>query len=164
MDADDAPDGLAPIVYETLRRLAGRMVRQGATLTPTSLVHDAWLKVGDKDWNDEQHFMAVAARAMRQILADRARYHAAEKRGGREAVRTTLSGLASPSLDVSVIDLHEALTELEAQDPIAARIVELRYLAGRTVTETAAILGMSRSSVQDSWRLSRAWLVVRLTR
>lgn len=114
------------------------------------------------EFDNEGHFKAVAAKAMRQILLDRARRRMADKRGGADLQRTTLTGLADDRGEVDIVDLHDALCELEALDPLGAEIVELRYLGGLSVTETATQLGMSRSAVQKSWRLSRAWLETRL--
>lgn len=158
----DELEALLPLVYDRLKQVASRIAPDGTTVSPTALVHDAWLKVGSHAWQDEQHFVAAASRAMRQIIADRARHLRSQKRGGEGLRRTTLSGLGDGEPPVDLLDLHDALTTLEQEDPQAARIVELRYLGGLSITETAEMLGLSRTAVHRSWRLSRAWLKVRL--
>jgi RNA polymerase sigma factor (TIGR02999 family) len=163
---------LFPLVYEELRSLAGRyFVRQPAqTIQPTSLVHEAFLRLADPGssggrFRDREHFCAVAATAMRQILVDRARRRSAQKRGGEARPVTLVSGLASaPGPDLDVIDLDRALTELAAVDPRRARVVELRYFGGLTTEEIARQLGRSTRTVELDWRGARAWLIARLER
>jgi RNA polymerase sigma factor (TIGR02999 family) len=162
--ADAARRAMIAEVYDQLRALARHLERGGhATLDPTGLVHEAWLKlqVHGGEYVDRAHFAAVAARAMRQVLVDRARRRDADKRGGG-LHRTTLSGVGAEG-EVDLVDLVRALDELEAMDPRGARIVELRFLGGLTADEVADELGLSRSAVQQSWRLSRAWLLARLS-
>jgi RNA polymerase sigma factor (TIGR02999 family) len=160
------PDDLMPLVYEHLRALAARLQRRDPhrTLRPTELVHEAFLKLdAHRDrFESRAHFLAVAAKAMRQILIDRARRIQTDKRGGGALVRTTLAGVGAEDPPIDLVDLETALAALDAIDPRGAHIVELRYLAGLSVTETAELLGMSRSAVQASWRLSRAFLLARL--
>jgi len=162
---DPMPDDLLPLVYDHLRALAGRLQRPdpNQTLRPTELVHEAFLKLdAHRDrFESRTHFLAVAAKAMRQILIDRARRRGADKRGGG-LVRTTLAGVGAEDPPIDLLDLEAALAALQAVDPRGAEIVELRYLGGLSVTETAELLGMSRSAVQASWRLSRAFLLSRL--
>jgi RNA polymerase sigma factor (TIGR02999 family) len=163
-EADAARRAMLAEVYDQLRELARRIERGGhATLDPTGLVHEAWLKLSAHEgvYADRQHFAATAARAMRQVLIDRARRREADKRGGG-LVRTTLSGVGA-ELEVELVDLVQALDELEVLDPRGAQIVELRFLGGLTAEEVADCLGLSRSAVQQSWRLSRAWLLARLS-
>jgi RNA polymerase sigma factor (TIGR02999 family) len=151
-------------VYDQLRALAGRYIRQspGATLHPTALVHEAWLKLGKTGgFADREHFAAVASRAMRQILIDRARARGRDKRGGNP-VRTTLAGLADQTPDIDLLDLSRALDALEEVDPRGARVVELRWFGGLSIPECARVLEVSPRTVQSSWRLSRAWLLARL--
>jgi len=159
------PDDLLPLVYDHLRALAGRLQRPdpNQTLRPIELVHEAFLKLGaHRDrFESRAHFLAVAAKAMRQILIDRARRRGADKRGGA-LVRTTLAGVGAEDPPIDLLDLEAALAALQAVDPRGAEIVELRYLGGLSVTETAELLGMSRSAVQASWRLSWAFLLSRL--
>lgn len=157
---------LLPHVYGELRALAASFLqrqRPGHTLQPTALVHEAYVKLAgaaDANWQSRKHFFDVAAMAMRQLLTDHARRSAAEKRGGR-AIRITLSDAAAPLADSSDIDLlalDEALTHLSALDPRQGRIVELRYLAGLSVDETADVLGISPRTVKLDWQMARSFL------
>jgi len=162
-------DALAPEVYEELRRLAGsymRKEREGHTLQATALANEAYLRLADQTkvkWRGRAQFLAIAARAMRQILVDHARRRDAEKRGG-EFARVTLSDTAAtfgqPVLDL--LALEEALTSLGALDERKARVVELRFFAGLTSKEAAEALGVSETTVEDDWALARAWLRRRL--
>jgi RNA polymerase sigma-70 factor (ECF subfamily) len=162
-----AVEQLLPVVYEQLRRLAERYIRTRPTDTmhPTDLVHEAWMKLEPSaaagGFTGREHYAAVASRAMRQILIDRARARGRDKRGGAPE-RTTLTGLAAPDAGVDVLDLHRALEELEAADPRGARVVELRYFGGLSAEEIGRWLDLSPRTVQTSWRLSRAFLVDRL--
>ena len=157
-------DDLAPLVYNELRRIAGAYMRSespGRTLQPTALVNEAYLRLaGEKTpWNDRRHFVAIAARAMRQILVERARARGAQKRWGaldRVSLHESLAG-AVPHEDLMPA-LDEALERLEAIDPEQARIVELRFFAGLTVEEAADTLGMSPATLKRRWSLARAWL------
>lgn len=155
-------DAFLPQVYDHLRALAGRLLRGhgGFTLQPTGLVHEAYLRLlGQRllSWQDKDHFFLIAAKVMRRSLVDYCRSRAAHKRGGGE-VRTTLSGLdlAAPAVEVDVLAVDRILTHLETLDPLQGRIVELRFFAGLTVEETAAALGVSRSTVKREWILARA--------
>lgn len=156
---------LLPLVYDELRRLARARLsheRPGQTLQPTALVHEAFLRlVGTEDqrWDSRAHFFGAAARAMRQILIDRARRKAAEKHGGdRDRVDMDDSeiAIAAPSIDLLALD--EALDKLESQDARKAKIVELRYFAGFNEEETAKILGVTSRTIQREWRYIRTWL------
>lgn len=160
----DAASQLLPLVYQELRRLAGRAFsgrQAGATLQPTAIVHDAFLRlVGrDSEWNDRQHFYAVAARAMRSILADRARARAAEKRGGGME-RVSLSGLQDSQVygEFDLEQLDAALTELARLNERQARVVELRFLTGLPIHEVGKILDISMTTVTEDWRAARAFL------
>lgn len=163
-------DALVPEVYEELRRLAGsymRNEREAHTLQATALANEAYLRLADQtkvQWRGRAQFLAVAARAMRQILVDHARRHGAEKRGAGRA-RVTLSDTAAtfgqPVLDLLALD--EALTALGALDERKAKVVELRFFAGLTTREAAEALGASETTVDDDWALARAWLRRRLT-
>jgi RNA polymerase sigma-70 factor, ECF subfamily len=155
-------DAFLPQVYDHLRALAGRLLRGhgGFTLQPTGLVHEAYLRLlGQRllSWQDKDHFFLIAAKVMRRALVDHCRSRAAHKRGGGE-VRTTLSGLelAAPDVEVDVLAVDRILMHLETLDPMQVRIVELRFFAGLTVEETAAALGVSRSTVKREWILARA--------
>ncbi len=164
------PDGrlssdLLPKVYEELRAQAEAFLngqRPGHTLQPTALVHEAYLRlVGNQAirWEGRSHFVALAAKAMRHVLADHARSHRAAKRGG-EWGRVTLSGIGTDGHDSAydALDIDEALEKLAALNERHARIVELRFFGGLTVEEVAEVLGVSERTVRGEWRLCRAWL------
>jgi RNA polymerase sigma-70 factor (ECF subfamily) len=166
----EAAAELLGVVYEELRGLAASyMAGQGPghTLQPTALVHEAFIKLVDRTsphYSGRGHFFAVAATAMRQILVDHARAENAQKRGGGRTRVSLEEGLA-PSGGGSVIDvvaLDEALKTLGELDERQAKIVEMRFFAGLTVDEVAAVLGVSRSTVEEEWRMARAWLSRRL--
>jgi RNA polymerase sigma factor (TIGR02999 family) len=163
---DHAVDQLFPLVYADLRALAGSaMAReaQGHTLQPTALVNEAWLKLrgGAPGVSGREHFMAIAARAMRQVLVDHARRRAAERRGGGR-VQVSLADVAG-GLGVQVnadelLALDRALDGLEALDPRLRQVVEYRYFAGLTDSEIAGVLGVTRRTVLRDWVKARAWL------
>jgi RNA polymerase sigma factor (TIGR02999 family) len=155
-----ARDRLLPLVYRDLEHIAAAYQRApGVSLEPRGLVHELYLRLATSplDTRDRKHFFAVAALAMRQIVADRARRKRAAKRGG-DAVRVTLSGVAGGDDPVGAAAIDEALRRLEALSPRQARVVELRCLVGLTVIETAEVLGVSERTVQSEWRLARAWM------
>jgi len=161
---------LLPAVYAELRRLASVLTGQlppGQTLTPTALVHEAYLKlVRDKDpgWEGRRHFFGAAAKAMREILVDQARRKASIKRGGQGQRIDLTEGLAliqPPADDVEALD--EAIQQLEVEEPRLAEIVRLRYYTGLSVEETASVIGLSVSTVTREWRFARAWLAGRLS-
>jgi RNA polymerase sigma factor (TIGR02999 family) len=159
-------EALLPLVYEELRSLAGRYFRQsvGVDIAPTSIVHDAFLKLveANPSWKDHEHFSAIAATAMRQILVDRARRQKAGKRGGGWE-RVTLSiAVDGEATRVDLQALDQALTELSSLDGRQGRIVELRFFGGLTVPEVAIALDVSTSTVEKEWRRARAWLGARL--
>ena len=164
-DADLVADRLLPLVYDELRRLADGYMRReqiGHTLQPTALVHEAFFKLvdsSDRTFESRAHFLGVAARAMRQVLVDHARSRNAAKRGG-DAVRVTLdeSALGSGGGDVDLLALDEALTRLASKNKRLAQVVELRYFSGLTIQETATVLGVGHTTVEDDWALARAWL------
>ena len=163
---ETAASELMPLVYDELRRLAAaylRRERAAATLQPTALVHEAYLRlVRDKTqaWQDRTHFLAIAALSMRQILVERARARDAAKRGGANQVRITLDeGLvADTPKDVDLVALDEALTRLAAVDAQSARVVELRFFAGMTIEETAEAMDVSPATVKRIWTVAKAWL------
>jgi RNA polymerase sigma factor (TIGR02999 family) len=167
-----AAEQLLPLVYEELRKLAAERLAQekpGQTLTPTALVHEAYVRLVDVDrvqqWDSRGHFFAAAAEAMRRILVDSARRHKAKKRGGG-AQRIDLPELVlrSKGEQVDLLDLDDALKELEKQHPEKAHLVKLRFYAGRTLEQTAEILGISRANAQRQWAYARAWLFGQLNR
>ena len=160
---------LLPIVYAELRRLAAALAGRlppGQTLQPTALVHEAYLRlVGDLDpgWNGRRHFFGAAARAMREILVEQARRKGARKRGGgghRVELTEGLALIEPPADDLLAVD--EAIQELQAEKPHLAEIAMLRHFAGLSTVETAAVLGISASTLAREWRFARAWLVRRL--
>jgi RNA polymerase sigma-70 factor, ECF subfamily len=163
---DDRPvDDLLPIVYDELKRLAAaylRRERPGQTLQPTALVHEAYLRLlKDRPdrWQNRAHFCAIAAHSMRQILIERARARRARKRGGERARVTLDEALLrghEPSVDLVALD--EALSRLEALDPLQARLVELRFFGGLTIEETAEAMRTSPATVKRHWAVARAWL------
>ncbi len=156
---------LLPLVYEQLRDMAGSYFRgqpADQTLQPTALVHEAYLKlvrVPDGNWESRVHFCAVAATAMRQILHDRARRRRAAKRGG-DAKRVPLEQMETPSggHPVDMVALDDALEHLAALDARQARIVELRFFGGLTIEQVGDVLGVSHTTVENDWRVARAWL------
>jgi RNA polymerase sigma factor (TIGR02999 family) len=161
---------LLPLVYAELHQLArARLARQGPgqTLQPTALVHEVYLRVagdGDVTWEGRQHFFFAAARAMRDILVEQARRKAGPKQGGgrlRQELDEACAIVEPPSDDVLAV--HEALDELEARDPLKARIVLLRYFVGMTMDETAAVLGLAERTLDRHWRYIRAWLMKKLS-
>lgn len=157
-------DAVAPEVYNELRRLAAvymRRERPGQTIQATALVHEAYLRLArvGTPWTDRRHFVAIAARSMRQILVERARARGAQKRwGGLERVTVTDSLAAAAHEDAMLPALDEALNRLEELDPEQARIVELRYFVGLSVDEAAEALGISPATLKRRWALARAWL------
>jgi RNA polymerase sigma factor (TIGR02999 family) len=166
---DPALDQLFGRVYDELRRLAHH-IRDGGgsdTLNTTALVHEAYIKLAASPSlrvRSREHFFAVAARAMRQILVDAARRRMTQKRGGEAPPSITLdeSLYAAPVRPAQLLALDEALTRLEAIDARRARVVEHRIFAGLTADETATLLGVSRPTVERDWRAARAWLAVEL--
>ncbi len=156
-------------VYDELRRLAARQLsreRDGHTLQPTALVHEAFLRLSELDeieFEDETRFLVAAAGAIRRVLVDHARGRAAEKRGGG-GHRVTMSGVdvESEHAVVDVLALHDALEELARLDARKCRVVELRFFAGLTIQETARALAVGTTTVEDDWAFARSWLRKRL--
>jgi RNA polymerase sigma factor (TIGR02999 family) len=161
-----AAEELLPLVYDELRRLAAqRLAREkpGQTLQATALVHEVYLRLvdgeADRHWDGRGHFFAAAAEAMRRILVENARRKRSLKRGGN-LVRHQLDEveLVIPGLGDDLLALDEALTRLAAQDPVKARLVELRHFAGLTLEEAATALGLSTTTAHRYWNYARAWL------
>lgn len=165
--ADEAKtsEELLPLVYDELRRLAAhKMVGEvpGQTLQPTALVHEAWLRLSqqaDARWQNREHFYAVAAEVMRRILVDRARRRQTRKHGG-QLERVDLDAVELPGAgdDAVVLQVHDALERLAAEDPQKAEVVKLRFFVGLENAEVAAILGISEKTVQRHWAFAKAWL------
>lgn len=159
---------LLPLVYDELRRLAGgymRRERKDHTLQPTALVHEAYLRlVGtDQPFEGRAHFLGAAAVAMRRVLVDHARRHAAVKRDAPGDRVTLAPEIASADArDMDVLELDQMLAALARKDERKARVVELRFFAGMSHDEIADVLGVARSTVAEDWTVARAWLAARL--
>jgi RNA polymerase sigma factor (TIGR02999 family) len=157
---------LLPLVYEELRKLAAARMREespGHTLSPTALVHEAYLRlVGHQQFAGSGHFFSAAAEAMRRILVDHARKRLAAKRGGGRRVTLDLDRLsrsdAGTDPDSDLLWVHEALERLETIQPKVARLVTLRYFGGLTIPEAAEVLGVSPRTADSWWAYARAWL------
>jgi len=160
---------LLSLVYGELHQLAQAQrarLSSGHTLQTTELVHEAYLRlVGKADLHLEgrKHFFFAAARAMRDILVERARSKAGPKRGGgrRRVVLDEAVAVTVPPPE-EVLALHEALADLEKQDPLKAQIVNLRYFTGMSMKETAAVLGLSERTAKRHWGFIKAWLKSRM--
>lgn len=159
---------LVPQLYDQLRRYA-RAALQGEaaaqTLQPTALVHEAFLRLlpGNPQWQGPAHFFGAAARAMRRILVDRARQRNRLRHGGdRERVELTTGALATPTRDIELLALDEALHRFEQLDARRSEVVHLRHFAGLSLLETAQVLGVSLSTVKADWAFARAWLRLEL--
>lgn len=162
-----AHEELLPLVYEEMRRIAGRLFsreRKDHTLQPTMLVHDAFLNlVGqDIDWESRKHFLCVAARAMRRLLREHARSRDADKRGGAWNRVTLIDASGGAGLEFEVDGLDAALEELRGLNERQAEVVELRFFVNMTIDETAKTLGVSTGTVENDWRFARTWLLRRL--
>ncbi len=160
-----ALDRLLPLVYDQLRQIAARALRQERadhTLSPTALVHEAYLKLVQLDsitWEGRAHFFGACAQAMRRILVSYARMKKAEKRGAGSAhVPITSVMVAADSRPQDLIALDEALAKLESLDERQAHVVECRFFAGMGVEETASALGISPATVKRDWTVARAFL------
>lgn len=161
----EAMDRLLPAVYSELKVLASSQLRKERpdhSLSPTGLVHEAFLKLVDQrsvTWEGRSHFFGIAAQAMRRILVDHARRRVAQKRGRQHQVTmSTDPQLASPAPSDDILAVDEALERLTTVDARQARLIELRYFAGLTIEEAAEALGVSPATVKRDWALARAWL------
>jgi len=164
-----ALDRLTPILYDELRRLAAAHLRRGydtGTIQPTSLVHEAYLKLAGQDhleFQNRAQFFGLAAQVMRTILVDHARAKAAAKRGGNGQPLTLRDDLAAaPETTADVLVLHEALEALAEQDDRKARIIEMRYFGGMTAQEIGDALGISLATIGREMRVAHAWLLRRM--
>lgn len=155
------------LVYDELRSVAAAMLRSERrehTLQPTALVNEAYLKIAGVrpgSWNGRDHFRAIAAVAMRQILINYARERRALKRGGPRGQRVTISDAPEPlqeNAEIDLLALDEALEKLAAADERQARIVEMKYFAGMSNEQIAGVLEISERTVKREWRMARAWL------
>lgn len=166
-----AAEQLLPLVYDELRKLAAAKLAQekpGQTLQATALVHEAYVRLIDRDetqnWNGRGHFFAAAAEAMRRILVDQSRRHKAAKRGGdlvRQEWDESAVTTSRPAEELLAVD--EILDQLAEIDSVAANLVKLRFFAGLSMAETAAALGISVRSATDVWAYARTWLHQRLS-
>ena len=163
----EAPDALLAVVYDELRRRAGAMMKgegAGHTLQPTALVHEAWLRLGgdaQPAWQNRAHFFGAAAEAMRRILIDRARRRRAQRHGGehQRVEAEALDQIADGGhADDQLLAVHEALDKFAAEEPQKAELVKLRYFAGFTLEEAAAVMGIPEGTAKRWWTYSRARL------
>ena len=162
---------LLPLVYDELRKVAAHKMSlqpPGQTLQATALVHEAYLRlVGgeEKRWENRRHFFSAAAEAMRHILIDRARLRLRLRHGEKpEQVGLDDVEIAAPATEEIIVQLNDALEELQQRSPGQAEIVKLRFFAGLTEPEIAGILNLSERSVQRQWSYAKAWLFERIER
>ncbi len=155
---------LTEAVYDELRRVAQRHLRRERpdhSLTPTALVHEAYLKLIDQqrvDWRNRAQFFAIAARMMRRVLVDHARARATAKRAADLTISLNDVDASTAPLDVDILAIDAALDELASVDDRQSQLIELRFFAGLTVEETATALGVAPITVKRDWALARAWL------
>jgi RNA polymerase sigma factor (TIGR02999 family) len=146
-------------LYADLRKMAaGKMAREQAvqTLQPTALVHEAWLKLGDQKFENQAHFFGAAAEAMRRILVERARRRGRQKRGSGVAhADYEESQIESPMEDDQLLEVHEVLDRYAAEDPVKAEVVKLRFFAGLTHSEIAALLVVSEKTARRHWQVAK---------
>ena len=159
---------LLATLYAELRELARQRISlesPGITLQATALVHEAYLRLLDDKgttWASRAHFFGAAAEAMRRILIDNARRRTAKKRG-KDMVRCPLGDVDIDTVDqFDVLAVNDALTKLEEQNPEAAQVVKLRFFAGLTIKETAALVGCSPRKTDQIWAYAKAWLTTEL--
>jgi RNA polymerase sigma factor (TIGR02999 family) len=174
----EAFDALVPLVYDELRVLARRQRRRwrgDETLDTTALMHEAYLRLVDQSapqWASQPHFLAVASRAMRQVLLDYAKRRHAAKRGGAlrqvslDEVEDALlaRGELGETHSEALLAVEGALRRLEQDDPLNARVIECRFYGGLTIEDTAEALGISPATVKRRWSLAQAWLYRDLSR
>ena len=161
----DTLDSLMPVVYDQLRQIAHRQLairEQGATLSTTGLVHEAYLKLVDQSriaWGDRAHFFALASVAMRHVLVDRARARLSQKREGN-LQRVTLDNvqIADDDQPEALLELNDAVAHLAEVEPRLARVVECRFFGGLSEEETAEALGVTTRTVQRDWVKARMLL------
>lgn len=158
-----AREELVPAVYDELRELAHRRLLNlppDRSLQTTALVHEAWMRLdGQDDWDSRAHYFGAAARAMRLVLVDQARARGSDKRGrGWERVTLGDAALEDGPDPLDMLALDEAMSKLEGEDPEKAQVVMLRYFAGLSIDETAAVLKVASATVDRRWAFARAWL------
>jgi RNA polymerase sigma factor (TIGR02999 family) len=165
-----AAEQLLPLVYDELRRLAGQKLaheKAGQTLDATALVHEAYIRLVDvakaQHWNSRGHFFAAAAEAMRRILVEAARRKQSQKHGGqRRRVDLDQAEAMAAAAPDDLLALDEALEQLSHHDPVAGKLVQLRYFAGLSIEQTAEVLGLSTATAYRHWTFARAWLHAQL--
>lgn len=162
---EQALDRLTPLVYQELRRIAGRYMgreRLDHTLQTTALVNEAYLRLADiqqVSWQDRAHFFAVCARAMRRILVDHARARSNLKHGaGQPRVQLDEVQTSARNFDSDFLELDDALNQLAIFDQRKSQVVELRFFGGLSVEETAEVLKISPETVMRDWKMAKAWL------
>lgn len=159
------------MVYDSLRQIAAnRLGREHGreVFQPTELVHEAWLRLGANEvtgWENRFHFFAAAAEAMRRTLIDNARRRQSSKRGGPEAKQRKLNDgdLFALPLEDELLDLNEALLEMEKAYPVHVQVVKLKFFAGMTTAEIAEVTNVSVATTERYWAFARAWLHQRLS-
>jgi len=173
-DSPETTDRLVGRFYDELRRIAAGMGRElpaGATLQPTALVHEAYLRLArgkDPRWESRRHFFGAAARAMREVVIEQYRRRECVKRGGGlsrvplEDMELTIEPPSEDPPSGDLLALDEAIARLDRQDPRLGEVVRLRYFAGLTIEETAEVLGESTAKIKRDWRFIRAWLASEL--
>jgi RNA polymerase sigma factor (TIGR02999 family) len=161
----DALPALMPLIYDELRGLARRYLRQEGsanTLRSVELVHEAYFRLVDQkhmSWKNRAQFLGIAAQLMRRILVDRVRRHRALKRGAAASKLSLTDAMDVPETrEVHLLLLDDALQSLEQLDPQQGRIVELRFFGGLSIEEVAEVLGVSTGTVKRGWAMARAWL------
>jgi RNA polymerase sigma-70 factor (ECF subfamily) len=165
-----ALETLMPLVYGELRRVAGRYLsreQRGHTLSPTALVHEAYLRLVTQKvpWQNRAHFFSVAAQMMRRILVDHARNRHSAKRGGGALTLELTEAVATPdSREIDLLALDDALHSLAKLDERQSRMVELRFFAGLSIEETSEVMGVSAPTVKREWASARAWLFREINR
>jgi len=168
----EVAEELLPLIYDELHRRAAafmRRERHNHTLQPTALVHEAYIKLIDQrndDWNDREHFFAIASQVMRRILVDHARTRHRQKRGGSKdnlPLEDVLIAGADEA-NVDLIALDESMRKLAKLDPQQERLVELRYFGGLSLEEAAKAIGVSRATAAREWQVAKAWLHREMTR
>ena len=160
-----AADELLPLVYEELRKVAARLMRAerpGHTLSPTALVHEAYVRLAGADipWQDRAHFFALSATLMRRILVDHAKQRGRQKRGGgAEAISLDSAVAVSENLDDRLVLIDEALTKLSALDTRKGRMIELLFFGGLTYEETAEVMDLSPATLYREMKFAKAWIL-----
>ncbi|HVG38472.1 MAG TPA: sigma-70 family RNA polymerase sigma factor [Pyrinomonadaceae bacterium] len=160
-----ALDELMPLVYDELRKLAASYLRRqagGHTLQATALVHEAYVRLADRQGASMQHraqFFGLAAKMMRDILVDHARKRAATKHGGGQLhISLSQAERSGHQPEVELVALDDALKDLAATNPQHSRVIELRFFGGLTIEEAAEVMSLSNATVERYWSFARAWL------